>query len=759
MPWKLTATLVIAAALAISAPGQQPDPLSAGSVAPAAISPLPAVQPSNRPSIGLALEGGGALGIAHIGVLKWFEEHRIPIDRLAGTSMGALVGSLYATGHTPAQLQLLATGNSFSSVFTLQTPYSDVSFRRRQDRHELPQAVTLGLRHGAHVRNALFANRGIDRFLRTQLFVYNSRQLDFNDIPIPFRCVATDLTNRQPVTFADGPLPDAVRASISIPGVFSPVQTADGHYLVDGGILDNLPTGALRRDLHADTVIAVRLIDGPFATKDVQSIVAVLNRAFSAGVLQNVQQAEGLADIVIRVPLEKFTTTDYVKAQDLIDAGYNAAQNSAAALLPYALSQAGWQAYLEARLARGRPEPGLLRQLQVEGASPAAIREVKADMKPLAGQPIQPAPTFNALHPIQSNGGIAAAWETFSPASSAPAPAQPPLPDTGIRVRLHNDSTGPPYLLVGPDVAAATANLTRTTMSLRFIDQNFGGFGSELRATARIGSMADLSAEYYRLLSPNGYFLEPRAALLRQPVYIWANQKRIAERFQQNLVAGLVVGRTFTPHLQVSAEWRAQDTHWTLTTGAGGGPNLYGTAQTGLLHIVLDKASAGAVSPDGFRLALAAGALYHASASANAPLVQFAFSRTRPWLQNNIVGLSADINSYLRANVAQPFRFTLGGPQRLSASSFDEFRGTDTALVRAGVLHRIAAMPIGLGQGLYAVLAYGAGEIWSPENRSILRQDGTTGLLANTPLGVITLGVSVGDAGRRKVFFTVGRVF
>jgi len=118
-----------------------------------------------------------------------------------------------------------------------------------------------------------------------------------------------------------------------------------------------------------------------------------------------------------------------------------------------------------------------------------------------------------------------------------------------------------------------------------------------------------------------------------------------------------------------------------------------------------------------------------------------------------------EVDSYLRANVAQPFRFVLGGPMRLSASAFDEYRGTDLYLARSGYMHRIAALPTGLGQGLYALLGYEAGEIWSPEQRAVLRQDGTLGLVGNTPIGLVTFGVSVGDAGHRKVFLTLGRWF
>jgi NTE family protein len=754
MLWKRSAILLTAAVLATATWSQEPHPSS---------SPvLPAVIPPNRPAIGLALEGGGALGMAHIGVIQWLEEHHVPVDRLSGTSMGALVGALYASGHTPAEMQALAESTAFNNVFTLQTPYVDASYRRRQDRRQVPTIVMLGLKHTPALRNALLADRGVTEFLTTNMLAYNSRELDFNRTPIPFRCVATDLNSLQPVTFAAGPLPQAVRASISIPGVFPPVQAANGHYLVDGGILDNLPTDVLKRDLHADTVIAVHLQEAAVSNPDTSSVVSVLNRAFDAGIESNVNQALRIADIVINVPIGNFSSTDYSKtnAEQLIEAGHRAAEENRAALLRYALDEQDWQAYLAARDSRRFTPPGILRQVRVEGGAPGAQREVLADMKPLEGQPITAARTLDALKPIQSNGGLSASYETFGP-PPPPNAGTPDAgnPDTGVLVRLTRDPIGPPYLLVGGDLAAETSNIARGEINFRLIDQNLGGFGSELRATARVGYMTDLSAEYYRLLTPSGFFLQPRAGIVREPVYIWVNQKRVAERFQQNLYAGVEAGRTFGNSMQISTEWRAVDTRWSLTTGTGGGPYLNGTAQTGLLHINIDKETSGTVSPQGFRMSASAGALYHAVASANAPLVMLSTARTWQWKERNIIGLTADINSYLRTNVAQPYRFTLGGPRRLSASSFDEYRGTDTYLARAGYMRRIASLPTGYGQGLYGIVGYEAGEIWSPEASAILREDGTAGLVAATPFGVISFGVSIGDAGHRKVFFTIGRLF
>jgi NTE family protein len=139
--------------------------------------------------------------------------------------------------------------------------------------------------------------------------------------------------------------------------------------------------------------------------------------------------------------------------------------------------------------------------------------------------------------------------------------------------------------------------------------------------------------------------------------------------------------------------------------------------------------------------------------------VQFDTRYSREFANKNIFGLALSADTYFRRDVADPLRFTLGGPLRLSASSVDEYRGTDDMLVRAAYLRRMASLPTQLGDGLYITGAYEGGEIWSPERPAFLRQDGVLGVLAATPLGSITLGGSIGDAGRRKFFFTFGRLF
>jgi NTE family protein len=720
---------------------------------------LPKVVPSGRPVIGLALEGGGALGMAHIGVLQWLEDNHVPVDRLAGTSMGALIGGLYASGHTPAEMQKIASSDVFRAVFAMETPYMDASFRRREDRRDLPQAIQFGLKGGPSLRNAVLVDAGLNEFLAATLDRYNRSELSYDSLPIPFRCVATDLNTMEPVVFDGGPMPQALRASIAIPGIFPPAQYRD-HYLVDGAIMDNLPTDIVKQDLHADVVIAIHLKAADFSESDVSSVVGIFARAFAAGTARNESIAKAIADVLISADTGKFVTSDYNKASELIAVGYAAAEKNRAALSKYALNDEGWAAYIADRRGRERPKPSALQMVKIEGGSVGAEQAVRADVSKLQGKPIEAATLSKTLRHVEGNGAYQASFETFAPEVLGPSDRTRAIgPDTGVIVWLTNVRNGPPFLLFGTDATAETSNVTRSTVDLRLIDQNLGGFGSELRAYLRVGFLTQASGEYYRQFTQSGYYIQPHLGILRQPVYLWENQTRVSERFSQQAGGGLDVGRTFNRNLQVSLQWRAQVIRWHLVTGSDNTRDISGGAQTATAHIVYDRTEAGIISPNGARLEITAGSLFNTVASRNAPLVEANAAKTFKITEQDILAVGAEGNTYFRRNVTELLRFTVGGPLRLSASSIDEYRGTDDFLARAGYLHRIATLPSGLGHGLYMGFGYEGSEIRAPETRTFLRQDGLLTVIAATPLGAITIGGAVGDAGRRKVFFSFGRLF
>src|SRR5882757_1922899 len=180
---------------------------------------VPAAQSATkRLKIGVALEGGGALGLAHIGVLRWFEDRHIPIDYIAGTSMGGLVGGLYATGKSPEELQKIVEQQKWDTIIGGRTPYDDLSFRRKEDQQALPNYLILGLKKGLTLPGGLNAGQRIGLLIDHETLAY-SQLKSFSDLPTPFRCVATDLVTGKEVIFSDGDLATAMRATMSIPGL------------------------------------------------------------------------------------------------------------------------------------------------------------------------------------------------------------------------------------------------------------------------------------------------------------------------------------------------------------------------------------------------------------------------------------------------------------------------------------------------------------------------------------------------------------
>jgi NTE family protein len=253
------------------------------------------------------------VGLSEVGVLQWLEEHHIPVDVVAGTSMGCLVSSLYSTGRTPDQLTRVMNDRVFTSVFSFGDSYQSRSFRRREDSRELPNGITIGLKHGVSLRNAVLVDQGLNAFLDREFLRYDD-QTDFNTLPIPLRCLATDLNEAKSVTFARGSVPDAVRASVSLPAVFPPFEMS-GHEYVDGGVLVNLPTAVVRNDMHADVVIGVSLPLQPVAKGDLGSLLGVLARSFAVAIEAAERDQRRLADVVIIPDTSGFGATDYLKAQ------------------------------------------------------------------------------------------------------------------------------------------------------------------------------------------------------------------------------------------------------------------------------------------------------------------------------------------------------------------------------------------------------------------------------------------------------------
>ncbi len=362
---------------------------------------VPPARAFTRPRIGLALGGGGALALSEIGVLQWFEENHIPVDVVAGTSMGCMVSALYSTGLTPAELQHVMDDQVFAQVFSFSNSYQSRSFRRREDSRELPNAINIGLKHGVSFRNAVLTDQGLNAFLDRHFLRYDD-QTDFNTLPIPLRCVSTDLNEARFVTFARGSIPDAIRASVSLPGIFQPFAL-NGHEYVDGGVLDNLPTSTVH-DMQADVVLAVSLPLSPVGKGDLNSLLGVLGRSFSVAIEGAEREQRKGANVVVMPDLKGFGATDYLKTADLAKRGYAAAQANAAALRQYSLSDADWAAYLVHRATLRRGPAGPVLRVRVTAPNPSTERAVQRIFAPLVNKPVDTAKIEALLDQVRADG-------------------------------------------------------------------------------------------------------------------------------------------------------------------------------------------------------------------------------------------------------------------------------------------------------------------------------------------------------------------
>lgn len=284
---------------------------------------------TEKPRIGFALSGGGAKGLAHIGVLKVLEENGIYPDLVTGTSMGSIVGGLYSIGYTPDELSEFATNLDWNDYFNDSYPreYLPVEEKARADRYQLTFALEGGK---LKLPRGLIQGKKIQTLL-AGLTASAHGHSDFDNFCLPFRCVATNLETGEAVVFSSGPLRRAIRSSMSIPSAFEPVEY-DGRLLVDGLVVRNFPVQDAF-DLGADFVLGVDVGSLLYDRDEITSVLTVLDQTSSFGSASSTLKQRELADYLIMPNLEGFSTLSYDKADSLIMRGEEAARRALPGLL------------------------------------------------------------------------------------------------------------------------------------------------------------------------------------------------------------------------------------------------------------------------------------------------------------------------------------------------------------------------------------------------------------------------------------------
>ncbi|HGM5579537.1 TPA: patatin-like phospholipase family protein [Pseudomonas putida] len=491
-----------------------------------------AVEPP-RPKVGLVLSGGAARGLAHIGVLKALEEQGVHIDAIAGTSMGAVVGGLYASGYSIEELEHLARTLDWQQALSDAPPRKDVPFRRKQDDRDFLVKQKLSFRDDGSLGLPLGVIQGQNLSLLLESKLAHTADIrDFDKLPIPFRAVATDIASGEKVVFRRGHLPQVVRASMSIPAVFAPVEL-DGRLLVDGGMVDNIPVDVVR-EMGVDMAIVVDIGTPLRSRKQLATVVDVLNQSITLMTRRNSE--EQLAslhrdDILVQPALASFGVTDFGRAQDMIDAGYRATRALDARLA--VLRQAGDDSQLAVARSAQQRTP-IITAIKVENDSKVSDDVIRYYIRQPLGEPLE-------LERLQTDMGTLYGLDYFDRVQYRVVHKGE---DNTLVINARGKRGGTDYLRLGLNLSDDMRGDSAFNLGASYRMNGINRLGAEWLTRAQIGDKQELYSEFYQPLDVGSrYFVAPYLSLGSQNIEATLDNDPVAEYRLERYGFGLNLGR------------------------------------------------------------------------------------------------------------------------------------------------------------------------------------------------------------------------
>ena len=703
---------------------------------------------SHQPKIGLVLEGGGALGLAHIGVLQWMEEHHIPVSYISGTSMGGLIGGIYATGYSANEARDLIKTIDWDQVLGGQVPYRDLTFRRKQDATEYPNQLEFGLRKGIEFPEGFNSGQEVVNILDRVALPY-SQMATFDDLPTPFRCVATDLLHNNKYVFDKGSLPLAMRATMSLPGVFSPVRW-DDHIFVDGGLMDNLPVDVAKQ-MGADVTIAIHLQTKPLDKESTLSALSVLDQSVSVVIAANELRSMEQADILISVPLAEYSLMQFSRFDPIIKLGYEAAEAKAGVLSKFAVDDATWKQYLADRASRRRNAP-VPQFVEVAGTKPELAKPIEKDLSDVVGKPVNNTEIQQALTRVLGNGRYSTLSYQMTDKNGEP----------GLLVQADPKPYAPP--IVRPLLLLDGSNFSNVYFSLgaRITFLDFGAYRAELRNDVIVGSQYGFNTQYYRPFSAtSNWFIAPDVFANSEQYPLYNGNTLFAQYRQRFAGGGLDVGYEFSNIAQVSVGYQAA--YRALSPEIGNTnelPTVSGRYGLTALRFTLNEYD-NPVIPRSGQYAEFTGGYEDANPGARngfgiseARATKF-FQLDKP---SSIYFTGFGGTTYGDTHVGIP-AFSLGGTQDFLAYGINQLLTDQYYGGKVGYLRQLLTLPPLLGSNMYFNGSFEVGKIFGPPLRSQVPGDVVGAIIINTIFGPVTFGGAVGTAGNQRVFFRLGRIF
>jgi len=495
-----------------------------------------------RPQIGLVLSGGGARGAAHVGVLKELEELRIPIDIVTGTSMGAITGGLYAYGYSPAMLEETLVTTDWNDLFQDSPSRAQRSMRRKQDDYNYLIKLEAGFKNGSiKIPTGLIQGQKMDLLLRSLM---PNAPDNFDEFAMSFRAIAEDIESGEAVAMGSGDIVTAMRASMSIPGVFSPVER-EGRLLVDGGFANNLPV-QLAREMGADILIVVDLGDYQINRNKLASPFSILNQNMGFMIKRNTaEQLDALRsqDILIQPNLTGYSSTDFWHITEMIKQGVAAAKIHASKLMQYSMPSKAYHARL--KLLRSKnPVTQTIKKIIINNNSKLSSDVIRSY---ITAQPDEVLNIELLERDIQKLYGLnifeRVNYEITSSGNQII-----------LTINVVKKSWGPNYIRFGLNLESNFEGSSRYNAASSITSTPLNSYGGEWRTELQVGSDQSISTEFYQPLDKaQNYFASTKAEYSELHFARYQNGEQISDYKSSSATVNVVVGRDFGNNVQLSA--------------------------------------------------------------------------------------------------------------------------------------------------------------------------------------------------------------
>ena len=739
------AAVLLAPVMAV--PAAEPDPVQPSTAAATAASgPTKA-----RPRIGLVLGGGGAKGAAHVGVLSVLEELRVPVDCVVGTSMGALVGGTFASGMEAKELEAAVRSISWQEAIARSGLRAKMPMRRKLAGTTYSNSLEFGLRDRRVVApSGLISTQNVD--LTIQYLVARSRGIrDFDQLPIPFRAVATDMQNGEMVVLKDGDLALAMRASMAVPGAFAPV-TIDGRILGDGGLTRNVPVD-IARQTCADVVIAVAVPNPTPTADELRSPLTLMSRTLDVLISANErQQLETLGpdDVKIIIEMGDIGSASFERVPDAIPLGRAAALVHRAQLERYSLPEAEFTAW---RSAKSRPNR---KQVQL-----AAVNVVGAER----ANPEFIAQTFGLqagdVVDHRKIGDRATAVFALSDFERVAYTLDGNVEEPTLNLHLLEKSWGPNIVRFDLGFHIGTDANTAFTIGGDYLRTWVNDLGGEIHGSWRFGRTSGLDAAFYQPLDAEHRWFAESGVVAQRSIEDIFDEGEAAARYRFSHAWGfLEAGRVFGRSAELRAGIRAGGQSVQREIGPRDFPEISSEGYGGLsMRYVYDSRDRDSLWQRGtlMRVTYFRG---EESLGAVGPYDRLEGMVTMAVpVSENVAYLRVSGGSSLDTLLPIYDTFTLGGPVSMPGLSIGELRGTSYWSAQASYLQRVADINYVFGQSLYAGFALTAADMSGVIDftRTEPIYSGAFVMAGRTPLGPLSISLAVTSESEWQLMLGLGR--